>query len=75
MRYNEGFFLPKKMIENILQEIHTELKKRQQQKSIYKAVNERLNKSLSSYYSDIEHSVSYLQGRKTDSIVKKINRR
>lgn len=63
------------MIENILEEIHTELKKRQQQRSIYKAVSERLNKSFSSYYSDIEHSVSYLQRRKTDNIVKKINRR
>ena len=35
-------------------------------------INTRLNKSLDSYYSDLKTSLSYLNNRKSENIIKKL---
>lgn len=64
------------MIENNINNLLCELSKYHRSKSdiIYDCINNRLNKSLESYNSELNDSFEYLARRKPEKIMRKLNR-
>lgn len=64
------------MIENNINNLLYELSKHHRSKPdiIYDCINNRLNKSLESYSSELNDSFEYLARRKPEKIMRKLNK-
>lgn len=60
----------KENIQNIKNDLNKHHRDRSQLTLIY--IQQRLNKSLNSYYNDLTNSVNYISNRKPESVLRKL---
>lgn len=64
--------MTEKMLENILHDLSQH--KRNKSDMMKSAINDRINKSILIYYKELSESITRLSGKKSESVLKELNK-